>query len=97
MRVIATVIAPAALAALAAADLFPDCVNGPLAKNAVCNTSLSVTDRVNGLIGALTVPEKIGLLGSTSPGVSRLGLPSYVWWQEALVSKIPQDHSHVYV
>jgi beta-D-xylosidase 4 len=32
----------------------------------------------------LTIQEKINNTGSTSPGVPRLGLPAYTWWQEAL-------------
>ena len=72
------------LGAFAAADQFPDCVNGPLATNTVCDTTASVEDRVQGLVSALTVPEKINLTGSNSPGVPRLGLYSYTWWNEAL-------------
>ncbi|KAK3306319.1 glycoside hydrolase superfamily [Chaetomium strumarium] len=37
---------------------YPDCVNGPLKTNVVCDTN--------------------------SPGVSRLGLSAYQWWNEAL-------------
>ncbi|MCJ1431805.1 hypothetical protein MMC27_001160 [Xylographa pallens] len=32
----------------------------------------------------MTLEEKINNTGSTSPGVPRLGLPAYQWWQEAL-------------
>ena len=72
------------LAALTVADLFPDCQNGPLASNLVCNTSASVNDRAQALVSVLTVPEKINLTGSNSPGVPRLGLYPYTWWNEAL-------------
>ena len=74
------VVATAILATLATADLFPDCVNGPLSNNTVCDTSASVLDRAQGLVSALTNDEKFALMGSTSPGAPRLGLPSYVWW-----------------
>ncbi|KAL9091610.1 MAG: hypothetical protein Q9159_001348 [Coniocarpon cinnabarinum] len=74
----------ALLAGLTAADQFPDCVNGPLADNTVCDTSASVIDRARALVSVLTVPEKINLTGSNSPGVPRLGLYSYTWWNEAL-------------
>ncbi len=40
--------------------------------------------RAKALIGQLTIEEKIKNTGSTSPGVPRLGLPPYEWWQEAL-------------
>ncbi|KAI1498905.1 beta-glucosidase [Biscogniauxia marginata] len=68
----------------AAGQLFPDCSSGPLASNDVCNTQLSISDRVKALVAALETEEKINLLVSTSPGVERLGIPSYEWWQEAL-------------
>ncbi|KAI2629528.1 glycoside hydrolase family 3 protein [Hypoxylon sp. NC1633] len=68
----------------AVGHVFPDCGNGPLAANEVCNKELSVGERARALVAALETDEKFGLLASTSPGVERLGLPSYEWWQEAL-------------
>ncbi|KAI1383411.1 glycoside hydrolase family 3 protein [Hypoxylon trugodes] len=68
----------------AVGHIFPDCGNGPLATNGVCNKALSVGQRARALVSALKTEEKYGLLVSTSPGVERLGLPSYEWWQEAL-------------
>ncbi|KAK6072998.1 glycoside hydrolase family 3 protein [Seiridium cupressi] len=68
----------------AAGHLFPDCENGPLVNNTVCDTSSSVSDRAKALVAAFTTEEKFQLVVSTSPGVPRLGLPSYEWWQEAL-------------
>ncbi|KAI1382400.1 glycoside hydrolase family 3 protein [Hypoxylon crocopeplum] len=70
--------------ASAVGHLFPDCGNGPLSSNDVCNKGLSVGQRAQALVSALETDEKFGLLVSTSPGVERLGLPSYEWWQEAL-------------
>jgi len=69
------------LAATVIADVFLDCVNGPLANNTVCDTSASVGDRARALIAALTIDEKFNLTGNTSPGVPRLGLDSYQWWR----------------
>lgn len=48
------------------------------------NSSLPVEKRVNDLIGRLTTDEKISLLLYNSPGVERLGIPQYNWWNEAL-------------
>lgn len=85
-----TVLAAAvlALAARAAAQLegrgFPDCNNGPLSSNTVCDTSADPLARATALINAMTVEEKLNNTGSTSPGVERLGLPAYTWWNEAL-------------
>jgi beta-glucosidase len=43
-----------------------------------------VDQRVTDLIQRLTLKEKISLLGFVSPGVERLQIPSYVWWNEGL-------------
>lgn len=79
------------LAALAAAPLataqtrgFPDCTNGPLSNTTVCDTAASPLTRATALISLLTIAEKINNTGSTSPGVPRLGLPAYTWWNEGL-------------
>lgn len=48
------------------------------------NSSLPVEKRVNDLIGRLTTDEKISLLLYNSPGIDRLGIPPYNWWNEAL-------------
>jgi beta-glucosidase len=40
--------------------------------------------RVNDLLHQLTIREKIGMLGFVSPGVPRLNIPRYVWWNEGL-------------
>ena len=46
--------------------------------------SLSLELRVEGLLRSLTLEEKISMLGFQSPGVSRLDIPAYNWWNEAL-------------
>ncbi|KAK7047287.1 hypothetical protein VNI00_006518 [Paramarasmius palmivorus] len=63
---------------------FPDCVNGPLANNLVCDASASSIDRARALVSEFTVQELIANMDNGSPGVSRLGLPAYNWWSEAL-------------
>jgi beta-glucosidase len=40
--------------------------------------------RAEELLRAMTPAEKISQLGYNSPAVERLGIPSYVWWNEAL-------------
>ena len=40
--------------------------------------------RVTDLLHRLSLKEKIGLLGFVSPGVPRLAIPRYVWWNEGL-------------
>ncbi|KAG8628236.1 hypothetical protein KVT40_004109 [Elsinoe batatas] len=63
---------------------FPDCVSGPLANTTVCDRSQDPVTRANALIDLLTIEEKLNQTGSESPGVPRLGLPAYTWWNEAL-------------
>ena len=69
---------PATLAA------FPDCKNGPaiLTTSAVCNVSLTTIQRASAIVSAMTLEEKINNTGNGSPGIPRLGLPAYQWWQE---------------
>eukprot|EP00249_Psilotum_nudum_P032074 c47221_g1_i1 orf=439-2817(+) len=49
-----------------------------------CNPSLPTSDRVQDLVGRLTLQEKVLQLVDGAAGVSRLGIPSYEWWSEAL-------------
>jgi hypothetical protein len=57
----------------------PNAANYPF-----CRTALPIKDRVNDLIGRLTLEEKIQQLVSKAGGVPRLGIPGYEWWSEAL-------------
>ncbi|KAH8895358.1 glycoside hydrolase family 3 protein [Thozetella sp. PMI_491] len=63
---------------------FPDCTKAPLSKNQVCDTSLSPWARASALVAAMSQSEKIANTEAESPGVSKLGLPAYTWWNEAL-------------
>ena len=65
---------------------FPDCINGPLASNAVCDTSKDAVTRATALIDLWTDDELTSNTVNESPGVPRLGIPAYNWWSEALVS-----------
>ncbi|KAF2299679.1 hypothetical protein GH714_002360 [Hevea brasiliensis] len=62
-----------------------DVVSNPsLASFGFCNTSLGFNDRVVDLVKRLTLQEKIGFLVNSAGSVSRLGIPKYEWWSEAL-------------
>ncbi|KAH8519766.1 hypothetical protein H0E87_001270 [Populus deltoides] len=50
----------------------------------LCNTSLSYENRAKDLISRLTLQEKAEQLGNHAAGISRLGVPAYEWWSEAL-------------
>jgi beta-glucosidase len=48
------------------------------------NANLSPLERANDLLTRLTLEEKVGLMKDVSQPVSRLGIPEYNWWNEAL-------------
>ncbi|KAF9468812.1 glycoside hydrolase family 3 protein [Collybia nuda] len=63
---------------------FPDCVNGPLKSNTVCDTTKDPATRARAVVSLFTVEELMANTVNLSPGVARLGLPNYEWWSEAL-------------
>ena len=63
---------------------FPDCSNGPLSGQTICNKSATYMERATNLISLFTLKELINNTGSAAPGVSRLGLPEYQVWQESI-------------
>ncbi|KAJ7797551.1 glycoside hydrolase family 3 protein [Mycena olivaceomarginata] len=63
---------------------FPDCVNGPLASNPICDTRKDPITRAKALIARFNTTELVANTVNSSPGVPRLGLPPYEWWNEAL-------------
>lgn len=48
------------------------------------NADLSYEERVDALVGSMTLEEKAAQLLYTAPAISRLGVPEYNWWNEAL-------------
>lgn len=48
------------------------------------NPDLSVSERVEDLIGRMTLEEKVSQLRYDSPEIERLGIPAYNWWNECL-------------
>ena len=48
------------------------------------NPNLSVEERVNDLVGRMTLEEKIGQMMNTAPSIKRLEIPEYNWWNECL-------------
>ncbi|XP_075476213.1 beta-xylosidase/alpha-L-arabinofuranosidase 2-like [Primulina tabacum] len=62
-----------------------DVSSNPGLKNfSFCDSSLDIKTRVSDLVSRLTLQEKIGWLVNGAKGVSRLGIPNYQWWSEAL-------------
>eukprot|EP00911_Craspedida_sp_UC1_P002537 UC1_evm1s1884 len=79
--------AAASTAAAAHGDESPylinPCLSSPYKEMDFCNTSLGVTARVEAAIARMSLPEKISAMGSKTPDIKSLGLPSYNWWSEA--------------
>jgi beta-glucosidase len=48
------------------------------------NPDLSIEERVNDLVGRMTLDEKIGQMVNQAPAIERLGIPEYNWWNEGL-------------
>jgi beta-glucosidase len=46
--------------------------------------ALSVDERVNDLVGRMTVEEKISQMMNSAPAIDRLDVPAYDWWNECL-------------
>ena len=48
------------------------------------NTSLPIEQRVDDLVGRMTLEEKVGQMMNAAPEIERLGIPAYNWWNECL-------------
>jgi beta-glucosidase len=46
--------------------------------------SLPIPQRVDDLVGRMTLNEKATQMINTAPGIPRLGIPAYDWWNEGL-------------
>jgi beta-glucosidase len=48
------------------------------------DTSLDIDSRVDNLLSLLTNDEKVAQMQNAASAISRLGIPAYDWWNEAL-------------
>jgi beta-glucosidase len=62
----------------------PTAILAPRAEYPFQNPDLPIDQRVDDLVGRLTLPEKVSQMLNASPAIDRLGIPAYNWWNEAL-------------
>jgi beta-glucosidase len=48
------------------------------------NPNLPIDVRVNDLVSRMTLEEKVHQMQNGAPGIERLGIPAYDWWNEGL-------------
>lgn len=60
------------------------------------DTTLGIQQRVEDLMSRLTLDEKLAMLEHHNPGIERLGLKPYSWWNEALHGVARNGAAHVY-
>jgi len=48
------------------------------------NPALPLDERVNDLVGQMTLEEKVEQMRDHAPAIPRLGVPQYFWWNEGL-------------
>ncbi|KAH7305955.1 glycoside hydrolase superfamily [Stachybotrys elegans] len=63
---------------------FPDCGDGIISSNPVCDRSLPPSERAAAMVEAMNVTEKLANLVRSAQGAARIGLPRYNAWNEAL-------------
>lgn len=58
--------------------------SGAEAKRPWMDTSLPINQRIDDLIGQMTLEEKVQQMRDHAPAIPRLGVPKYDWWNEGL-------------
>ena len=82
---VALALPAAALVPLAASAQAPAAAAAPpAAALPFRNPDLPLEQRVDDLVGRLTLDEKVSLMIERAPAVERLGIPRFPWWNEAL-------------
>jgi beta-glucosidase len=72
------------MGSLAALALTLTLTGQPADTSAYRNPDLAPEKRAADLVGRMTLDEKVLQMQDQSPGIDRLGVPAYGWWNEAL-------------
>jgi beta-glucosidase-like glycosyl hydrolase len=59
------------------------CGTAPQSSWDICNYALSLDTRSADIVQRLSLSDKIQALGTGTPALNSIGLPSYNWWSEA--------------
>ena len=59
------------------------CLSAPPSTWPVCNPLLGLDVRSADIVSRLSIADKISALGTGTPALNSVGLPSYNWWSEA--------------
>src|SRR5258708_11239127 len=60
------------------------------------NPDLPAERRAADLVSRLTLEEKVLQMQNSAPAISRLEIPAYDWWNEALHGVAPAGHATVF-
>ena len=75
-------VAIASSVATAQTPVVPPLTSAP--RVAWLNEALPFKDRVDDLVGRMTLDEKVSQMKDVAPAIERLGVPVYNWWNEGL-------------
>lgn len=64
--------------------LLASCNSKPKYEFPFLNPDLSINERVDDLVGRMTLEEKISQMVNQAPAIERLHVPEYNWWNEGL-------------
>jgi beta-glucosidase len=78
---------------IAVCVVFAACTKTNEPEFAFQNSDLPIDERVDDLVGRLTLEEKILQMMNNAPAIERLGIPAYNWWNEILhgVARVPYN------
>ncbi len=70
-------------AGLNVSNNIPYCASAPQSTWPICDTTSSIDVRAADIVSRLSLADKFSALGTKTPELRSVGLPSYQWWSEA--------------